>query len=62
MIKQKDNRGGARKGAGRKASDGAVGLVPYPTKVTPAQKQHIIDHGGLSYLRALIEADMARQK
>lgn len=62
MTEPKPNRGGARQGAGRKSADGASDLVAYSTRLTPEQKRHIVDSGGPSYLRALIESDMTRQK
>jgi len=51
----KDNRGGARKGAGRKADDGATGLVAKTIKLTPEQKAWA-DRVGPAKVRQIIEA------
>lgn len=51
----KDNRGGARAGAGRKAEDGATGLVAKTIKLTAEQKAWA-DEVGPARLRQVIEA------
>ncbi|OBU85855.1 hypothetical protein [Chromobacterium subtsugae] len=55
MNEQKDNRGGARKGAGRKAEDGAIGLVPHSIAMTPDDKKWCQDVGA-ARVRAIIRA------
>ena len=55
MSEQKDNRGGARAGAGRKAEDGATGLVAKTIKLTAEQKAWA-DKVGPARLRQVIEA------
>lgn len=55
-------RGGARPGAGRKSGDGAIGLVAYPIKLTTEQKASAIENGGAPYIRALIDADIAKRQ
>jgi hypothetical protein len=57
MSEQRDKRGGARKGAGRKAEDGATGLVAKTIKLTPAQKAWC-DQVGAAHIRQIIEAAM----
>ena len=55
MSEQKDNRGGARAGAGRKAEDGATGLVAKTIKLTAEQKAWA-DKVGPARIRQIIEA------
>ena len=61
-IEHKDTRGGTRKGAGRKAEDGATGLVVYTLKMTPELKAKC-QAAGSAVVRQMLEAAMqASQK
>jgi len=53
-----DNHGGARERAGRKAVDGAVGLVCTSVKLTPEQKAFVAKRGGSAYIRLMISVEM----
>lgn len=57
MTEQKDSRGGARKGAGRKADDGATGLVTYTVKLTPQLKAKC-RAAGSAVVRQMLEVAM----
>lgn len=59
---QKDNRGGARKGAGRKAEDGASGLVAKTIKLTPEQKEWCEKVGAAKVRKIIEEARKAHQE
>lgn len=48
-------RGGARTGAGRKAYDGATGLVQIAVRVTPPQREKLGRLGGSVWIRRAIE-------
>ena len=56
MTEQKDKRGGARKGAGRKAEDGASGLVGYTIKLSPALKARCMAAGSAAVRKILDDA------
>lgn len=56
--RQASKRGGARTGAGRKAEDGAAGLVQIAVRVTPPQREKLARLGGSVWVRGAIdEAD-----
>ncbi|MBM2884926.1 hypothetical protein [Chromobacterium amazonense] len=57
MVDQTDKprRGGARKGAGRKAADGASGLIPHSIAMTPDDKAWCLAVGA-ARVRAIIQA------
>jgi hypothetical protein len=48
-------RGGAGRGQGRKAADGATGTVPVLVRVTPAQKAKLATLGGSVWMRKAID-------
>lgn len=54
MAEKKDKRGGARAGAGRKAEDGATGLVAKTIKLTPELKAWA-DQVGPAKIRQVLE-------
>lgn len=56
MTEHKDKRGGAREGAGRKAADGATGLVAHTIKMTPEQKAWCTEIGP-ARIRQIIEEE-----
>ena len=60
-MTQKPKRGGARQGAGRKAADGATGLVSYPIKMPPDLKAWCQQIGAAEVRRILAEAKQASQ-
>ena len=45
-------RGGARKGAGRKTSDGVSGVVPVNITLTPDERAKLKALGGSAWVRA----------
>jgi hypothetical protein len=61
MTEHKDKRGGARQGAGRKAEDGAAGLVLYPIKMPPELKAWCQQIGAAEVRRILAEAKQTSQ-
>lgn len=54
--RQAGTRGGARTGAGRKAEDGATGLVQVAVRVTVSQREKLARLGGSVWMRAQIES------
>lgn len=54
--RQAGTRGGARTGAGRKAADGATGLVQVAVRVTAPQREKLARLGGSVWVRAQIES------
>ena len=57
LIKRKKRSGGARKGAGRKAVDGAKGIVVVSISITPDHKEKLKALGGSAWIRAKIDGD-----
>lgn len=56
--RQASKRGGSRSGAGRKAEDGATGLVQVAVRVTEPQREKLGRLGGSVWVRrAIDEAD-----
>ena len=53
--RQASKRGGARKGAGVKAADGATGLVQIAVRVTPPQRAKLGRLGGSVWVRRAID-------
>jgi hypothetical protein len=53
--RQASKRGGARKGAGAKAADGATGLVQIAVRVTPQQREKLGKLGGSVWVRRAID-------
>lgn len=53
--RQASKRGGARKGAGVKAADGATGLVQIAVRVTPPQREKLGRLGGSVWVRRAID-------
>lgn len=53
--RQASKRGGARSGAGRKAEDGATGLVQVAVRVTPPQREKLGRLGGSVWVRRAID-------
>jgi hypothetical protein len=53
--RQTSKRGGARVGAGRKAEDGATGLVQVAVRVTPPQREKLSRLGGSVWVRRAID-------
>jgi hypothetical protein len=49
-------RGGRRSGQGRKAEDGAAGVVRVTIQLTPAQRDKVRANGGSAWVRGLIDA------
>lgn len=54
-VDLKGGRGGARPGAGRKALDGATGLVQAAVSVTPSQREKLARLGGSVWVRREID-------
>lgn len=54
-VALKGGRGGARPGAGRKALDGATGLVQAAVSVTPSQREKLARLGGSVWVRREID-------
>ena len=57
----RDSNGGARAGAGRRALDGAVGVIRINILVTPAQKKSIAQGRGSVFVRRAIENELRRE-
>lgn len=53
--RQASKRGGARAGAGRKATDGATGLVQVAVRVTQPQREKLARLGGSAWMRGAID-------
>lgn len=51
MESTASKRGGARKGAGRKAADGVTGVVPFNISLTPAERDKLKALGGSAWVR-----------
>ena len=49
-------KGGRRSGQGRKAEDGAKGVVRVTIQLTPAQRDKVRANGGSAWVRGLIDA------
>ena len=60
--RQTSKRGGARVGAGVKASDGATGLVQIAVRVTQQQREKLARLGGSVWVRGKIDAEINGHK